>query len=100
MKDFVNFEDTDPSHPIMVLYNRMFKNYIHGNSNMWDKWDCIESPTGRNEKDEVKSLLLIRDLLKEGYRVTTGYSATGVRGIRKYFILYKDWKGKRPGQQG
>ena len=41
------------------------------------------------DKSPQKPREIILDLLRNERRVTAGYTATGVRGFREYYILYK-----------
>lgn len=71
------------------IINGMFKKYWHGDNPIFDRWNVEECPTGRDEEGKIKSHWRVKWLLDRGYKVKAGYTPSGIRGARNYYILWK-----------
>jgi hypothetical protein len=69
------------------ILKRMYRNRLDQNTEPLSTWTCVAlrglGVARRNPCD------VIRQLIKEGKRVTAGYHTTAMRGYRNYYIFWK-----------
>ena len=71
------------------IHQGMFKKYWNGDNPIWDRWNIINCPPGRNKNDEIAGVVKIQELLDSGKKVKAGYATTGTRGFHTYYILWR-----------
>lgn len=69
--------------PDEILYNRMFTKYYSPSDPIWEGDFVTETMFHTNAQEKI------RQLLKDGYEVRTGYSASSIRDAHNYHIFWK-----------